>query len=53
MPEGIPQTGGYMIAAYIVTAVILVGYTVVLIRRTGAQSRRVDAQTQQGRTAGD
>ena len=37
MPEVVPQTAGYMIAAYIVTAVILVGYTVLLVRR--AQNR--------------
>jgi len=32
-PDAIPQTGGYMIAAYIVAAVIMLGYTVVLWRR--------------------
>lgn len=32
-PDAIPQTGGYMIAAYIIAAVILLGYTVVLWRR--------------------
>jgi hypothetical protein len=30
MPETIPQNGGYMIAAYIVAAVILVGYAISL-----------------------
>lgn len=33
VPEGVPHTGGYMIAAYIVAAVILVVYAVVLSRR--------------------
>ena len=28
-----PDNGGYMVAAYIVTAVVLVGYAVLLIRR--------------------
>ena len=28
-----PDNGGYMLAAYIVTAVVLVGYAVLLIRR--------------------
>ena len=28
-----PENGGYMVAAYIVTAVILVGYAVMLVRR--------------------
>lgn len=34
MPEGVPATGGYMIAAYIVTAVIVLSYTMLLYRRT-------------------
>ena len=34
MNEAVPQTGSYMIAAYIVTAVILVAYAVLLARRT-------------------
>lgn len=34
MPEPLVQNGGYMIAAYIVTAVILVAYTIILSRRT-------------------
>jgi hypothetical protein len=33
MPE-LPQNGAYMVAAYIVTAVILVGYAVSLWRRS-------------------
>ena len=32
MPE-VPHNGGYMVAAYIVTAVILVGYALSLYRR--------------------
>ena len=28
-----PENGGYMVAAYVVTAVILVGYAVLLLRR--------------------
>jgi hypothetical protein len=28
-----PENGGYMVAAYVVTAVILVGYAVMLVRR--------------------
>ena len=35
MPEGVAENGGYMIAAYIVTAVILVAYTIILSRRIG------------------
>jgi hypothetical protein len=30
----VPQNAGYMMAAYIVTAVILIGYAVSLYRRT-------------------
>ena len=33
MPEGMPQNAGYMVAAYVVTAVILMGYAVTLWRR--------------------
>jgi hypothetical protein len=29
-----PQTGGYMVAAYVVTAVILLAYTLSLYLRT-------------------
>lgn len=35
MPEGVAENGGYMVAAYIITAVILLGYTILLVRRTG------------------
>jgi len=34
MPEAVAGNGEYMIAAYIVTAVILIGYSVLLARRT-------------------
>jgi len=40
MSEVVPQTGGYMVAAYIVTAVILVGYSVLLARRTRTHTTR-------------
>ncbi len=33
MPD-VPQNAGYMMAAYIVTAVILIAYAVSLYRRT-------------------
>ena len=33
MPQSIPQNGGYMIAAYIVAAVMLVGYALSLYLR--------------------
>lgn len=33
MPE-VPQNAGYMVAAYIVTAVILVAYAISLYRRS-------------------
>lgn len=45
MSDAVPQTGAYMVAAYIVTAVILVAYTALLARRTRTgNSRRTDAQ---------
>ncbi len=34
MPDGVPQNGGFMVAAYIAAAVILVTYAVALYRRT-------------------
>jgi hypothetical protein len=34
MPDTVPATGSYMVAAYIVTAVILVVYAIVLARRS-------------------
>jgi hypothetical protein len=39
MPPEPPSNGGYMVAAYIVTSVILLGYLLVLWRRAG-NSRR-------------
>lgn len=35
-----PNNGGYMIAAYVVAAVILVGYTAVLWRTAKGERRR-------------
>jgi hypothetical protein len=37
-----PDNAGYMVAAYVVTAVILVGYAVLLVRRAKRAIRRVD-----------
>jgi hypothetical protein len=34
MPENVPPNAGFMIAAYTAAAVILVGYAVLLYRRT-------------------
>jgi hypothetical protein len=34
MPEAVPQNAGFMVAAYVVVAVILLGYAVTLYRRT-------------------
>ena len=31
--DGTPPTGGYAIAAYILTAILLLGYTFILYRR--------------------
>ena len=33
MPETVPQNGGYMIAAYVITAVIVLGYALSLYLR--------------------
>jgi len=33
MPPETPQNGGYLLAAYVITTVILVGYWVALWRR--------------------
>lgn len=44
MADQVVQTGGYMVAAYIVTAVILIGYSVLLARRIRkSTTRRTDA----------
>lgn len=40
MPAEIPQNGGYMIAAYVVTPVILLGYLLSLLRRLSAVGRK-------------
>lgn len=37
-----PENNGYMIAAYILTAVILVGYAIALWRRANGAVRRVE-----------
>jgi len=34
MPEAIPQNAGYMVAAYIVTAIVILAYAASLYRRT-------------------
>ncbi len=34
MSEGIPQNAGYMVAAYVVTAIVLLSYALSLYRRT-------------------
>jgi hypothetical protein len=34
MPETVPANAGYMVAAYTAAAVILVGYAILLYRRT-------------------
>ena len=40
-----PENGGYMVAAYIVTAVILVGYAVMLVRRARRAIERISRGT--------
>jgi len=40
MPPEPPANGGYMVAAYIVAAVILVGYFVTLVRRGRSESEK-------------
>jgi hypothetical protein len=37
-----PENGGYMVAAYVVTAVILVGYAVLLVRRARRAVERAE-----------
>ncbi len=39
-----PQNGGYMVAAYVITAVVLVGYWVRLGMRVRAESQRQKAE---------
>jgi hypothetical protein len=36
-----PENGSYMVAAYVVTAVILIGYSVMLVRRARRAIERV------------
>jgi hypothetical protein len=40
-----PDNGGYMVAAYVLTAVILLGYAVGLWRRANKAVRRVERET--------
>ncbi len=40
MGSDVPQNGGYLIAAYVIAPVILVGYLVSLWRRLSAVGRR-------------
>jgi CcmD family protein len=37
-----PENGSYMVAAYLVTAVVLVGYAVLLVRRASRALKRLD-----------
>jgi hypothetical protein len=37
-----PENGGYMVAAYVVTAVILIGYAVMLVRRARRAVKRAE-----------
>jgi hypothetical protein len=39
-----PENGGYMVAAYVVTAVVLVGYAVLLVRRARRAIERVQGR---------
>jgi hypothetical protein len=39
-----PDNGGYMVAAYVVTAVILVGYAGMLWRRVGQVLKDVNSE---------
>ena len=38
-PEQVPQTGSYMVAAYVVAAVILLTYTGLLWRRGSSKAK--------------
>jgi hypothetical protein len=40
-----PENGGYMVAAYVVTAVILVGYAIMLVLRARRAVDRVERST--------
>ena len=37
-----PDNGGYMVAAYIVTAFVLIGYALLLVRRAKRALKRLD-----------
>src|SRR6267378_278192 len=50
MPEPVPQNGGYMIAAYVLVGVILVGYALSLYLRA-RRSLRAELGTRLGQTA--
>jgi CcmD family protein len=39
-----PDNGGYMVAAYVITAVVLVGYAVLLVRRAKRALKRLDEE---------
>ena len=39
MPDTVPKNGGYMVAAYVVAAVILISYAVSLYLRTRGSLR--------------
>ena len=39
VPETVPQNGGYMVAAYIIVAVILAGYALSLYLRARSSIR--------------
>jgi hypothetical protein len=39
-----PDNGGYMVAAYVVTAVILLGYALLLVRRARRAIERAGRQ---------
>ena len=40
MPEQVPPNAPYMVAAYVVTALILVGYAIALARRSRRSRER-------------
>lgn len=41
MPPEPPQNGGYLVAAYVVTAVILVGYWLQLLLKAKSVSKKL------------
>lgn len=44
-----PETGGFMVAAYVVTAVILLAYTATLVRRARSSKEAGGADADSGR----